>query len=391
MKSDLQGENMDTISIDEVKQLTGRQDGTAVSIYLPTHLAPAARQDAIRLKNLLVRAEDELEARGKRRPESKEFLAAAVALSDDAEFWKGLSQGLAIFVSSKLFCAYRLPWAFQESLTVQRRLQIKPLLPVADRGERFFLLALSQNHVRLYDVTRSGIGEVVVKGLPESKRQALNYVSADRGQQVHEGMRGNLGKQAGIYHGQGGIKDTAKEDLTQYFQSINRALDPLLRKGTAPLLLAGVDYLLPIFRQTCSYPSLLERHLAGNCDLLTGEQLHERSWEIMRTYFDRPRREAMERLRALLGTGRASADVAEVAGASMSGKIEVLFVDVGQEQFGMFDASLGRGVTCDRSRDGSEDLLNLAAAESLLRGGTVFAAKPDELPNSGHVGAIFRY
>jgi hypothetical protein len=211
-------------------------------------LAPDARQDAIRLKNLIERAEDELMARGMRRSEAKEFLAPAESLPKDTEFWKGLSQGLAIFIAPGLFMSYRLPHSFDESLTNEHRLQIKPLLPVIDHGERFLLLALSQNHVRLAEVNRFGAKRIAVSGLPESKCESLNYDGADRGEQVHEGMRGNLGKQAGIFHGQGGVKDTVKSDLTEFFQAIARALDPVLRKETAPLLLAGVDYLLPIGR-----------------------------------------------------------------------------------------------------------------------------------------------
>jgi hypothetical protein len=382
---------VDTIAIDDMKQLARLNEATAVSIYLPTHLPPDARQDAIRLKNLLECAAEELEARGMRRCEANEFLTAAENLPANIDFWKGLSQGLAIFVTPKLFRACRLPLAFVESLTVHRRLNIKPLLPVADRGERFLLLALSQNHVRLLDVTRSGVKEVAVKGLPKNKRQALNYDGADRGEQIHEGMRGNLGKQAGIFHGQGGVKDTAKIDLTQFFQTINRALDPVLRQESVPLLLAGVDYLLPRFRQTSSYAHLVERHWAGNCDLLSSQQLHERSWEIMRPYFDRPRREALEKLRALLGTGKASTDIAEVAGAATTGKIDVLFVDVRREQMGTIDPNLGKAVICDRACDGSEDLVNLAMVETLLHGGTVFAAEPHESPVSRPLAAIFRY
>jgi hypothetical protein len=111
----------------------------------------------------------------------------------------------------------------------------------------------------------------------------------------------------------------------------------------------------------------------------------------MRPYFDRPRREAMERLQALLGTDKASADVAEVTEAAMTGKIESLFVDVHQEQWGTLDASLGKVTTCERTCDGSEDLINVAVSESLLHGGKVFAAEPHELPQSGCMGAIFRY
>jgi Bacterial archaeo-eukaryotic release factor family 7 len=382
---------MDTISISAVKQLASLQETPAVSIYLPTHLAPDARQDAIRLKNLLERAEVALEARGMRRCEAEELLTAAGKLPDDADFWKGLSQGLAIFVTPKLFRAYRLPLAFDESFTVQQRLHIKPLLPVADYGERFLLLALSQKHVRLLEINRSEHREVAVPGMPDSKRQALNYDGVDRGEQVHSAMRGNLGKQAAVFHGQGGEKDTAKEELEQFFQVISRALEPVLRQETAPLLLAGVDYILPIFRKTSSYAHIVERHLTGNCDLLTNQQLHERSWEIMRPYFDRPRRESLEKLRAFLGTGKASGDAAEVAGAATTGKIDVLLADVNQEQLGTFDKDLGRAVICDQACNGSEDLVNLAVAETLLHGGTVFAAQPHELPDSSPLAATFRY
>src|SRR5688572_6410297 len=157
-----------------MKQLSSLKGATAVSIYLPTHLAPDARQDAIRLKNLLDRAEEELEAGGMPREDAEVLLAPARRLPSQDAFWKGLSQGLAILATPALFRAYRLPVAFKESVTVHRRLNIKPLLPIADRGERFLLLALSQNHSRLFDVTRSGIRAIAEKRIPESKRQALN-------------------------------------------------------------------------------------------------------------------------------------------------------------------------------------------------------------------------
>jgi len=382
---------MDTMTIEEFKQLASLQDRAAVSVYLPTHLAPDGRQDAIRLTKLLERAQDELQARGVQPGEAVEMLAAAAKLPSVAEFWKGLSQGLAIFVARDRTRAYRLPHAFDESVTVNPRLNIKPLLPVVDRAERYLLLVLSQNRVRLLEVSRGRIQEIKSHKIPANKRQALNYDGADRGEQVHEGMRGNLGKQAAIFHGQGGEKDTAKSDIVQFFQIINRALAPLLNKESAPLLLAGVDYLLPLFRQTCSYAHLMERHLAGNCDLLTSQQLHERSWEIMRPYFDRPRREAIERLHDLLGTGKASAESAEVVGAAATGKIDVLLVDPGEVQLGTFDPNVGKANLCDRSCPHSEDLVNLALAETLLHGGVVYAVEPGQLPDETGIAAIYRY
>jgi hypothetical protein len=380
---------VDTIRIANLKQLARVFPGKTVSIYLPTHQAADVRQDVIRLKNLLMRAREELETTGIPRSEVEELLSAAEHLPRDEGFWKCLSQGLAVFLAPGLFHAYRLPLTFSETLTIQHRLNIAPLLPVVDRGEKFHLLALSQNHVRLFEVTRSEIKEVMVKGMPENKREALNYDEVDRGQQVHEGFRGNLGRQAAVFHGQGGIKDTAKSDLDLFLQALNRALDPVLSRETVPLLLGGVEHVVQSFRRMSSYAGLVDRHLTGNCDRLTAQQLHERSWELMQRHFDHSQQQSVQKLHALLGTGRVSCDITDVTGAAIHGRIEVLIADVGQQQRGIFDRNAGKAIVVEC--EGSEDLVNLAVAETLLHDGVVFAASRDQLPDNSAIGAIYRF
>jgi hypothetical protein len=383
---------MDTITLHDLKQLAGHQAGPAVSLYLSTHaVGEPARQDAIRLKNLVQSAQSQLEARGVRGGDAAALLLPAEQLPGNADFWNHRSQGLAALAAPGRFHAFRLPVAFPELVAVGSRLNIKPLLAAADRSERFLVLALSQNQVKLWEAKRADIRELAVKGLPANKREALLIDSADRGEQVHAGMRGSLGKESSIYHGQGGEKDAAKSDMEQFFRVIDHALAPHLRHETAPLLLAGVDYLLPIFRQVTRYPHLAERHLTGNCDLLTALQLHERSWEIMRPYFDRPRRRALDRLRELTGTDKASLDPPAIVTAVVGGRVDVLIADPGRSRFGTFDPKLGKAATCDATCPGSEDLVNLAVAETLLHGGTVFAAESREIPAQSPVAAIYRY
>ncbi|HHP7235758.1 MAG TPA: hypothetical protein ACFCUC_14095 [Desulfobacterales bacterium] len=45
----------------------------------------------------------------------------------------------------------------------------------------------------------------------------------------------------------------------------------------------------------------------------------------------------------------------------------------------------------DSPTDDSEDLLNLAALDTLRNGGTVYALEPDQLPESGPLAALLRY
>ncbi|NNL12787.1 MAG: hypothetical protein HKO82_03750, partial [Acidimicrobiia bacterium] len=45
----------------------------------------------------------------------------------------------------------------------------------------------------------------------------------------------------------------------------------------------------------------------------------------------------------------------------------------------------------DTPEAGDVDLLDAAAAQAWLRGGTVFAVAPDEVPGDGHLAAVLRY
>ena len=111
----------------------------------------------------------------------------------------------------------------------------------------------------------------------------------------------------------------------------------------------------------------------------------------MRPYFDRPRRHALDRLCELNGTDKASLDPAAIVTAVAGGRVDVLLADSGQQRYGTFDAKLGTAAPCDASCAGNEDLVNLAVAETLLHGGTVFPAKSRELPDQSPMAAIFRY
>ena len=58
--------------------------------------------------------------------------------------------------------------------------------------------------------------------------------------------------------GHGGVTDDTKENLLKYFRLIDRGLHDLLKDERAPLVLAGVEYLFPIYREANTYPRLIE-------------------------------------------------------------------------------------------------------------------------------------
>jgi hypothetical protein len=383
---------MDTFGTKDLRLLLGENEGPCVSIYMPTHASgKEGEQDAIRLRNLLGKAEERLSLDWMPAPDARKLLKRARGLSNVAAFGKNRSNGLAIFISPSTFQRYRLPQAFTELDVVSRRFHVKPLLPALSVGERFFILALSQNKVRFFEASRETIEEISVPNLPANMEAALNYSGADRGSQVHSAMRGSLGKQAAVFHGQGGEADTRKEELVEFFRLVDGSLQPVLRDETAPLLLAGVQYLLPIYREVNSYPHLAKEESVGNCDRLSAKRIHQRAWPIVAPLFHLEREVAAAKFLRLAGTGKASANLQEILPAAQEGRVESLFVDVHALQWGRFDPNSSAVEFHEAPQSRDDDLLDLAAAKTLLSRGAVYAVERGQVPGGDMAAAVFRY
>jgi hypothetical protein len=81
--------------------------------------------------------------------------------------------------------------------------------------------------------------------------------------------------------------------------------------------------------------------------------------------------------------------VEEVVPASVSGRVDTLFVALGRQVIGRFDPENNSVQVNDEAA--GRDLLDLAAARTLQNGGTVYAVEAGAVPGEGDTAAIFRY
>jgi hypothetical protein len=382
---------MDMITRESLRDLIEERNNPCISLYMPTHRKLEAQQDRIRFKNLLRRAEDGLLGLGLRSPEAAAMLEPARKLLDDAMFWEYLSDGLALFLSKQSLRSYRLPYSLKEMVVVGERFQLKPLLPLLDYAAQFFILALSKNQVRLLRGTPLGAEQVELTNVPHSLSDALKYDQREKQLQYHTRTPRGLGRRAAVFHGHGTREEGDTEDILQYFRMIERGVREVLRNGGAPLILAGVDYLLPIYRQANSYPQLLEEGVTGNPDELTAEELHARVWPIVEPTLEKGRRRAMERYAELAAKGRASNQIGDVVPEAYFGRVDSLIVALGLEQWGAFDPDQRTVHVYPEQKPGCLDLLDFAAIHTLLNSGEVHAVTPDKVPGGKPLAAIFRY
>lgn len=385
---------MDILNPDALKSLVEQQGKWCVSLYMPTHRAGREQQqNPIRLKNLLAEAEATLLANGIRRPEVQKLMQPAEELLWNREFWQSQGDGLAIFLTNDFHKIYRLPVAFEEAVDTGNGFHIKPLLPCLGRSIRFYVLAVSLNNIHLFEGNADTMDEITLN-FPTSMQEALGMDDPEKYLNMHSGSvsMGEGKGGAGVFHGHDPA-DEDKKNILRFLQSVNQGLNQMLEEKNIPMVLAGVDYLLPIYREASSYQNLLEHAIPGNPDRENAKELHEKAWQIVRPIFEKSQKKAFEKFEQLSGqqSKLATSDIKAAVKAAVFGQVETIFVPIEMKKWGWYDAEKNKVIIQSEPDLQNEDLFDFAAAQTLLNSGQVFAVRPEQMPGDGEIAAILRY
>lgn len=377
---------MTALNRQQLQELAEYRADHCVSVYLPTYRnGPDQQQNPVRLRNLVDRARDELSGRGVRRPDAELLLEPISALYMDGLFWRASREGLACFSGPGFFRWYQVPRALEEQVCVCGRFRIQPLLPLLYGDERFFVLTLDQDDARLYEATRESMTQVELPPIPrvlvDGEDQTLqSHTQHDRG------ATGDNSR--AMFHGHGGPADRAKEDIAHFFSRVDAVVARELADEQAPLILACVDYLAPIYRATNSYRYLVETNISGSPNRVPLRDIHQRAWGTMEARLNTEVERSFDRLRNEVGVGRGSTNLRDVVLAADDGRVETLFVSRRAHLWGRVDGQ-SRLVEVSDNEHGDE-LLDFAAARTLSCRGAVHTV--DHIPEvNSPVAAIFRY
>jgi hypothetical protein len=364
---------------------------------MPTHrTGVATQQDPIQLKNLLGEAEQRLSGRGFGTRDVQKLLEPASKLLQASYFWQHQSDGLAIFLSGNSSHIYRLPLSFEELVIVNDHFHIKPLLPLIKGDGQFYILALSQKDIRLLNGTRYGVSEVDTGQLVGSLEEAISFDGHQTSLQIHSSgtAGGTTGSQSVTFHGQGGGSDeSAKNNLLCYFHLVEDGLAEFLQGDRVPLVLAEVEYLLPIYKEANTYPNMIDMVIKGNPDSLSTEELHKSAWEIIKPHFQIAQEKAVAFYQQLAGQkSRRAADTSEkILPAAIQGRVETLFVAAGMQQWGVINPVTYAIEIHDQLQPCDEHLLDLAAVQTYLKGGKVYIMETEKMPGGKNAAAVLRY
>lgn len=392
---------MEVLTRNDLNVLMQERPGKCVSIFMPSHRRGDTQQDPIRFKNLLRKAEEMLIESGQKPTEARALLDPAMRVVKNVFFREHQSEGFALFIAPETFLYFRLPVAFPELVVVNDRFYVKPLLKVFAPGGKFYLLSLSQDTVRLYQGNKFSLTEMKLHDIPDSLATALRYdtheklavVQGTAKSNAARSVRGVRGINALTQTGHGSGVDDHYPELFRYFRQIDRGLHRFFGGETAPLVLAGVEYLLPLYRDANTYPYLVPEAVTGNPERISDGELHEKAWDMVEPYLARAQSAALDRYRRLsVGTSSpATSDIVRILLAAWGGRVDTLFVLPDVPIWGSFEPAAGEVIVRDHEEPGDEDLVDRATVLTLMHSGKVYSLEPAEMPDKTPVAAILRY
>jgi len=380
------------MSWNQFRELAKTHDVNCISIYVPTSRAGKEvdqKHAQLKLKNMVNDVRSTLEESGKVAEEIHANLQRLEKLQKDDHFFRHQSDGLAIYLQGSEISYYTLPVQFEPAYYIADHFYLIPVLPFFNDDGTFYLLALSQQKATLYEGSRHFMAELILD------EGALKTPETDGGNKEKSlQFRSAGGTQKGVlYHGQGSGKDDRQKELEKYFKSVDQAVNALLREEKSPLVLACVDPHFAVYRDLTSYQYLYPDFIPGNPDEIDAQMLHEKAWDAIEEHFLNERKFEREHIRNLSARGRTSYSLDEILQASLDGRIETLFLQMGTDKYGLYDLDQRTVLRVRPEPEGnSVSLFNMAATHALLKGGRVFLESKENMPfQETEINALFRF
>jgi hypothetical protein len=384
---------MNQITFGQFKVLATYNQPHCISIFIPTHRAGKdvnEKIDQLNLKNKVQKVTRELQSRKLDSRTIDALILPIQKLVEDHGFWNLQSGGLAIFRSGDFFEFYTLPVTFEEFVYVSDHFYIKPLVSYMNDQGSFYLLSLTLSGAKFYEGFAHHMSEIDLGDLlPEQMEDAIGYDYKENNLQFRSGKTssGNA-----IFHGHGSGKEEDKLEIHKFFKAINDGLIQYLKNRKRPLVLAAVDYLVPIYREVNDYNNLHDTFIPGNPEHQDPTVLHEKARILLNGHFERDKKKKLESFELALAKLQASYREDEIIAESFNQRIDTLFVRKHDVFWGYYDKENHSIIQRDEQTINKSCLLNFAAVHSMLNNGNVYLLERDEMPEpSTRLNAIYRY
>lgn len=369
--------HVDVPTLPEIRDLVGVRADACVSIFLPTTpLTQDVEASRIEFGNLARQAREQLEAAGFDKRRLAELMEHFDDLAEDDEFWRLQARSLGVLATPDSLRTFRLANALTPLVEVSDRFHLKPLLRAVTFPHSAYVLALSENAVRLVEVSAELPAVTVrVPHLPKDAASAIGKSTLNdrsHSRRIH----GSEGKNV---------------RYRQYARQVDGALRPALSGHHTPLILAATGRLASVYRTVNSYPGLLPEGIETSPDRISDAELAEAARPVLDAAYAREIGEMKALYETRAGQGRATTDLSDAARAATFGAVEVLLVDIDTVVHGTVDEETGAITLADGPGAASYGVVDEIAGRALASGARVLGVRKEDIPQGAELAAMLRY
>jgi len=356
--------------------------GPCITMLIPGHHPGAQEGSRQRIFRNMVRAAAEQLRSGKLAGQAADLIGPLEAFPTE-ELENG-GPGVAIFRSPEVLATYLTFDQPGEKLVIGSHFYLAPLAARGLAPQRFFVLGIGRNHLRLFRCLPGECEEIALPaGVPESLEAAGAFDQPDHDLQGRSAAGSSIGNMRGVSFGTLSDREAAPQYLAHYLGLVDQGLKDTL--AGAPLVLAGVWEEIAAYRKAARYPNILENEIVGNIEFLSAAEVGGKAVAAVAEHQALIGGKVLAGLRELTNRSRVLEDLHAIVRAAGVGRVHRLCVRAGTEITGPLPPDL------DTAHAANEDLVNAAVVETLRAGGEVFTVAQDRMTATGPVAAILRY
>jgi hypothetical protein len=386
------GGTMNLLKNNILEELLKEHEKPCLSIYQPTHRhRPEKQQDPIRFRNLLNELEKSLRKTFQTH-KTEPLMEPFYALAENFQFWNYTLDGLAVFGAPGFFRFYSFQRSVPELIVAADNFHTKPLLRILQSADRYQILALSRDKIRLFEGNRDILDELEP---PEEVPRTLTKALGEELTEPHltvSAYGDGPGSTAPMYHGHGGRPDQIDIDTERFFRAVDRAvLKHVSNSSGLPLMLAALPEYHGIFRQISRNPFLMKKGVEKNPDAFSLDELRDQAWQVVLPEYLARLNQLIERFDEAKPKDLGSDQVPKVAEAAVGSRVETVLIEADRRVPGRLNIQTGEIQFNNSSTPETNDLLDDIAQLVLKLRGNVVVVPAENMPSSTGIAAIYRF
>ncbi|MGY6560669.1 MAG: baeRF3 domain-containing protein [Luteibaculaceae bacterium] len=353
-----------------IKLLTNTTDSICISILVKTHRTkPDYLSDSLRVKNSIKEVHEKLHKLTDKRT-AEALLHKLNELESNIDYGKG-TESLALFISESVQRAVKLTVPVVERVEVSESFLVRDLIKNMQFLENYFIITLSRDKVRLFEVHANDqiYENVDVFPLENTVFKTSSSAEESNARRV----------------------DTLTEE---FFSVVDKFAFDELREFSNPVLLACDENNYHMFKKISRLNGRIENvFIPGNHDSRSAVDILAAAKPLMQNLLIENLNKEQELIKKAISQGTYTSDINEILQAAEEGKVQKIFIEKGFKQPAIFIDNGVRIVSKEELNGDphTSDIINILTQKCFSTGADVVFVPKDKIEFFTGVGAMLRF